>query len=384
MSALYIFNPEHDYALAHDSDHFVPLQSAVRFAHECAPFLRHLTDEGDMLFLPYADTTSELPATPITAVRPWGWDRLVRQQLRAAGVDESLLPNDTTLQQLRELAHRGTSIRAMKFLHHKCPGIPLPPAARLLTTMDAVALFIAEEHDCILKSPYSGNGRGNLYVHGDFTPTLRRQSEGVLRRQGALLGEPLYDVVQDFAMEFQCTPQEVRFAGYSLFRTRHYGYAGNELRSDNDIELILSQWIDLKDLYSVRNALVKFIEKEIQPTYTGCVGVDMMVFQNSNHKIKNSTDRNYILNPMVEINLRMTMGMAAHILYERHVHPQSVGTMQLEYRSVRGEMLRHVQSQPKMVCEGGRWREGFLALTPVDEETQYCITVNIKTFTSHL
>ena len=384
MSALYIFNPEHDYALAHDSDHFVPLQSAIRFAHECAPFLRHLTDEGDMLFLPYADTIPEFSATPITAVRPWGWDRLVRQQLRAAGVDESLLPDDTTLQQLRGLAHRGTSIRAMEFLHHECPDLPLPPAARLLTTMDAVALFITEVKECILKSPYSGNGRGNLYVHGDFTPTLRRQSEGVLRRQGALLGEPLYDVVQDFAMEFQCTPQEVRFAGYSLFRTRHYGYAGNELRSDNDIELILSQWIDLKDLYSVRNALVKFIEKEIQPTYTGCVGVDMMVFQNSNHKIKNSTDRNYILNPMVEINLRMTMGMAAHILYERHVHPQSVGTMQLEYRPVRGEMLRHVQSQPKMVCEGGRWREGFLALTPVDEETQYCITVNIKTLTPHL
>ena len=384
MPALYIFNPEHDYALAHDSDHFVPLQSAIRFAHECAPFLRHLTDEGDMLFLPYADTIPEFSATPITAVRPWGWDRLVRQQLRAAGVDESLLPDDTTLQQLRGLAHRGTSIRAMEFLHHECPDLPLPPAARLLTTMDAVALFITEVKECILKSPYSGNGRGNLYVHGDFTPTLRRQSEGVLRRQGALLGEPLYDVVQDFAMEFQCTPQEVRFAGYSLFRTRHYGYAGNELRSDNDIELILSQWIDLKDLYSVRNALVKFIEKEIQPTYTGCVGVDMMVFQNSNHKIKNSTDRNYILNPMVEINLRMTMGMAAHILYERHVHPQSVGTMQLEYRPVRGEMLRHVQSQPKMVCEGGRWREGFLALTPVDEETQYCITVNIKTLTPHL
>ncbi len=384
MSALYIFNPEHDYALAHDSDHFVPLQSAVRFAHECAPFLRHLTDEGDMLFLPYADTTSELPATPITAVRPWGWDRLVRQQLRAAGVDESLLPNDTTLQQLRGLAHRGTSIRAMKFLHHECPDLPLPPAARLLTTMDAVALFITEVKECILKSPYSGNGRGNLYVHSDFTPTLRRQSEGVLRRQGALLGEPLYNVVQDFAMEFQCTPQEVRFAGYSLFRTRHYGYAGNELRSDNDIEIILAQWIDLKDLHSARNALVKFIEKEIQPTYTGCVGVDMMVFRNSNHRINNSTDLNYILNPMVEINLRMTMGMAAHILYERHVHPQSVGTMQLEYRSVRGEMLRHVQSQPKMVCEGGRWREGFLALTPVDEETQYCITVNIKTLTPHL
>ncbi|MBO4381598.1 MAG: hypothetical protein J5799_01520 [Bacteroidales bacterium] len=384
MPALYIFNPEHDYALAHDSDHFVPLQSAIRFARECAPFLHYLTEKGELLFSPYADTIPDLSATSFTTVRPWGWDRLVRQQLRAAGVDESMLPDDSTLQQLRELAHRSTSIRAMEFLHHECPDLQLPPAARLLTSMDAVAHFIAEEHDCILKSPYSGNGRGNLYVHGDFTPTLQRQSSGVLRRQGALLGEPLYDVVQDFAMEFQCTPQEVQFVGYSLFRTRHYGYAGNELRSDNDIELILAQWIDPKELYSVRNALIKFIVKEIQPNYTGCVGVDMMVFQNSNYKANNSKDWNYVLNPMVEINLRMTMGMAAHILYERHVHPESVGSMQLEYRPARGEMLQYVQAQPEMVCEDGRWREGFLNLTPVNEETQYCITVNIKPLTPHI
>ncbi len=383
MPALYIFNPEHDYALAHDSDHFVPLQSAIRFARECAPFLHYLTEEEDVLFPPYADTIPDLSATTFTAVRPWGWDRLVRQQLRAAGVDESLLHDDTTLQQLRKLAHRGTSIRAMEFLHHACPNLPLPPAARLLTSMDAVAHFIAEEHDCILKSPYSGNGRGNLYVHGDFTPTLQRQSSGVLRRQGALLGEPLYNVVQDFAMEFLCTPQEVRFVGYSLFRTRHYGYAGNELRSDNDIEIILAQWIDPGKLYSVRNALVKFMEKEIQPKYTGCVGVDMMVFQSSNNKTQHSKDWNYSLNPMVEINLRMTMGMAAHILYERHIHPKSAGSMQLEYRPARGELLSYVQAQPKMVCEDGRWREGFLNLTPVNEETQYCITVNTKTLTPH-
>ena len=58
--------------------------------------------------------------------------------------------------------------------------------------------------------------------------------------------------------------------------------------------------------------------------------------------------------------------------------------MQLEYRPARGEMLQYVQAQPEMVCEDGRWREGFLNLTPVNEETQYCITVNIKTLTPYL
>ena len=366
---LYLFNPEHDYALANNSEHFVPLQSAVQFAQDCASFVRYLADTEDvLLFNPYDEQPLDLSTMEDLDIRPWGWDRLVRRQLRAAGVTNRLLPTDEALDALRALAHRRLSIQAMDYLRQRCPSLSLPVPARLLTRIDEVEAFIAEQRDCIFKSPYSGNGRGNLYAHGEFSPTLRRQCAGVLRRQGALLAEPLYEVVQDFAMEFVTTPQEVRFCGYSLFHTQHYGYAGNELRSDADIERILSQWVNLSTLASIREALTSFIRHHIQPHYHGCVGVDMFVYDSDGYK----------LNPMVEINLRMTMGMAAHILYERFVHPDSTGVMRIEYRSKRGAMLQYVQQQPPMTCEEGRWREGFLALTPVNEETQYCVTVELR------
>lgn len=366
---LYIFNPEHDYALAHNHEHFVPLQSAIRFAKDCAPFVRYLADDGDnvLLFNPYDEHPPDLSAIGEVEIHPWGWDRLMRRQLRAAGLPEALLLTDSQLDSLRGLAHRRITIPAMEYLRQHCPNLPLPATARLLTHIDEVEAFIAEQRDCILKSPYSGNGRGNLYAHGEFSPTLRRQCAGVLRRQGALLAEPLHKVVQDFAMEFVTTPQEVRFCGYSLFHTQHYGYAGNELRSDADIERILSQWVDLSTLASIREALKDFIQETIQPHYHGCVGVDMFVYEADGYK----------LNPMVEINLRMTMGMAAHLLYERFVHPNSTGVMRIEYRPKRGAMLQYVQQQSPMTCEEGRWREGFLALTPVSEETQYCVIVAV-------
>lgn len=366
---LYLFNPEHDYALANNSEHFVPLQSAVQFAQDCAPFVRYLADTEDvLLFNPYDEQPLDLSMMEDMDIRPWGWDRLVRRQLRAAGVANRLLPTDEALDALRALAHRRLSIQAMDYLRQRCPSLSLPVPARLLTRIDEVEAFIAEQRDCIFKSPYSGNGRGNLYAHGECSPTLRRQCAGVLRRQGALLAEPLYDVVQDFAMEFIAGPQEVRFAGYSLFHTQHYGYAGNELRSNADIVRILSQWVDTDALASIREALISFIQQHIQPHYHGCVGVDMFVYEADGYK----------LNPMVEINLRMTMGMAAHLLYERFVHPNSTGVMRIEYRPKRGAMLQYVQQQPPMTCEEGRWREGFLALTPVTEETQYCVTVELR------
>ncbi|MBO4504180.1 MAG: hypothetical protein J5730_05165 [Bacteroidales bacterium] len=367
--ALYLFNPEHDYALANNSEHFVPLQSAVQFARDCAPFVRYLADaEEALLFNPYDKQPHDLSTLEDVDIRPWGWDRLMRRQLRAAGLAESLLPTDSQLDSLRDLAHRQITIPAMDFLRRRCPDLPLPVTARRLTRIDEVEGYIAEWKDCIFKSPYSGNGRGNLYAHGEFSSTLRRQCAGVLRRQGALLAEPLYNVVQDFAMEFVAIPEEVRFCGYSLFRTQHYGYAGNELRPDPDIVRILSQWIDTNTLESIQTALKEFIQEVIQPHYHGCVGVDMFVYEADGYK----------LNPMVEINLRMTMGMAAHLLYERHVHPNATGLMRIEYRPARGEMLQYVQQQPAMASEDGRWREGFLALTPVTEETQYCVTVELR------
>lgn len=365
---LYVFNPEHDYALANNDEHFMALQSAVQFANDCAPFWHYLSDDSDrLLFLPYSTPLPNLSDLRPDRVIPWGWDKLVVRQLRDAGLSEEHLPTPAQLKIIRTLAHRKTSIDAMDFLRTHCPDIEIPRSALLLTEIEQVSDFIEKFPDAIFKSPYSGNGRGNLYAHGVFSPTLERQCRGVLRRQGSILAEPLYNIVQDFAMEFECRDNNVRFAGYSLFETKYYGYAGNRLCSDKEIENTLSQWVAVSTLSKIQDILIQFIQENILPYYQGFLGVDMFVYQ-ENEKFK--------LNPMVEINLRMTMGMAAHTLYERYMHPQSTGSMCIEFRP--DGLGEHVQSLPEMQYRDGKWFDGSLCLTPVTKESQYAVLVTAE------
>lgn len=378
---LYVFNPEHDYALANNDPHFVAPASAIRFADECAPFLRHITEDKGILFLPYQEkhylssetmeASHELPAT-VDRVCPWGWDHAIALQLREAGVPEHLLPTHKTLETIRTLAHRQTAAQAMRFLNQQLGNeLPLPPAAELLTSVDEAEHIIHQWQDVIFKSPYSGNGRGHLYAHGICSPTLRRQISGVIRRQGAIMAEPLLDVVQDFAMEFRCHDQKADFCGYSLFNTMHYGYAGNMLRTDEAIEQHLSQWISIEKLRTIRDTVLRFLEDEIAPSYQGYLGVDMFIYQDNGFKI----------NPMVEINLRMTMGMASHIIRERYLHPDTIGTFRLEYRPKPGDLLRlaeELHRQHPFVPKEGKWYSGFLSLTPITENTQYAFFVLLQ------
>ena len=367
---LYVFNPEHDYALANNDEHFMALQSAVQFANDCAPFWHYLSDDCDhFLFLPYSTPLPDLSNLHPDRIVPWGWDKLVTYQLHNAGLSDIHLPSPSKLDKLRALAHRKTSTLAMDFLRTHCPDIEIPRSAELLTDIRQVSDFIERFPDAIFKSPYSGNGRGNLYAHGIFSPTLERQCKGVLRRQGSILAEPLYNIVQDFAMEFRCHNGEVSFAGYSLFETKHYGYAGNVLCTDDVIEQTLQQWIDLPTLRTIRDALTLFLSQHIAPQYEGYLGVDMFVYQEN---------RIFKLNPMVEINLRMTMGMAAHIIYERYVHPSSTGTMTIEYRGKQGALMQYLQSRPAFQTKEGKWCHGTLALNPVTEETQYAVVVELQ------
>lgn len=365
---LYIFNPEHDYALANNDPHFMAPASATKFADDCATFPQYLAADKDVrIFHPYGSPTFAEDLNDIERIVPWGWDRLVRHQLLEAGVSPTLLPTDEQLTLWRDLAHRKIAIAGMDYLREHCPHLRIPESATLLTSTEEVERYIAQHGDVILKSPYSGNGRGNLYAHGEYSPTLRRQTAGVIRKQGSILGEPLHNIVRDFAMEFHCQNGITTFSGYSLFNTKHYGYAGNCLCSDEVIVETLCEWISRNFLEEVKQTLISFVNQNIAPHYDGYLGVDMFVYTDDSGK--------YQLNPMVEINLRMTMGMAAHILYERYVHPEATGVMQLTFMPAPGALAAWAREQAPLQTLNGRWYSGFHALTPIHEDTQYAVTV---------
>ena len=402
---LLIFNPEHDYALADNQPQYVTLRSAAQFAYDCAPFMHYLTEDEAVVLDAYRPFGKEFQknfdpmadADLITKVTPWGWDAAVVYQLRRIGIPDKLLPTDAQLSKLRDLAHRKTAITAMEFLHDKHPHperLPSPPS--YLTEVEQVEDFVKRIPDAIFKSPYSGNGRGHLYAHSICSPTLLRQCAGVLRRQGGLIAERIYAVVQDFAMEFRCHDGQADFFGYSLFRTEHYGYGGNLLLPDDAILSTLSQYLDIQEILQTQTLVQDFLRQHIAHHYDGVAGVDMFVYQE---------DGAYKLHPFVEVNLRMTMGLAAHEIYERHCHPEARGT----FRIVRGnvkmngnvgthgnvetqnfaslqrvethhnhvETLRATSLQTEMQFRDGLWWSGTAVLNPATPDTQYAVVVKL-------
>ena len=373
---LFVFNPEHDYALADNQPQFVALRSAAQFAYDCAPFMRYLADDEAEVLDAYRPFGKEFQknfaplenADRITKVTPWGWDAAVVYQLRRIGIPDNLLPTDAQLSKLRELAHRRTTIAAMEFLRGHCAQpekLPEPP--EYLTEIQEIENYVQRKKDVIFKSPYSGNGRGHLYAHGTTNPTLLRQCGGVLKRQGGILAEKQYTVVQDFAMEFECRNGEVVFRGYSLFKTEHYGYGGNLLMPDSAILLALSHYVDIEELATAKSLVSDFLQKEIAPHYEGDAGVDMFVYQE---------DGTYKLHPFVEVNLRKTMGLAAHDIYSKYCHPEARGT----FRIARGEVetCHGASPQAGMQLRDGLWWSGTMALNPVTEGTEYAVMVEMK------
>ena len=126
---LYIFNPEHDLALASGEMNYMPPASARRMASELALLpvwyaergsavlassaynLDYLKRMQELLDIPvYLMTEPELAAEPALDIRPWGWDAALRKRLSGLGVDESLLPSMQQISVWREYSHRSKSV----------------------------------------------------------------------------------------------------------------------------------------------------------------------------------------------------------------------------------------------------------------------------------
>jgi hypothetical protein len=224
----------------------------------------------------------------------------------------------------------------------------------------------------VFKAPWSGSGKGLCWAKGGVSEGIQGWCRNIADKQGCVVGEAVYDKVQDFAMEFVCAKGKVSFAGYSLFHTERGVYRSNELMSDEAIfERLANEWISGEALLAVQNRLLSFIERQIAPFYSGYLGVDMFVFR---HKGQ------FLLHPCVEINLRMTMGMVARIFFDHFVHKQSTGRFFIDYFPVSGSLLNdHLrrQSAEPLLVENGRIVQGYIALSPVCGDSHYRARVEI-------
>ena len=299
---------------------------------------------------------------------PWGWDPALRKRLMTLGADQTELPSADYMNILREHSHR---LQAVKLL----PGLRLNEyfcgESFYLSTLAECSAFVEGREACLLKAPLSGSGKGLNWCKGIFTPFISGWCTRVAASQGGIIAEPIYNKVEDFAMEFYSDGTgEVTFMGYSLFHTGKSGmYEGNRLLSNEAIWKQLSQYVPSKVLTDLENCLKYRLSALVGTVYKGYLGVDMMIC-----RFPENEKPFFRIHPCVEINLRMNMGVVARFLYDRYVRSDSTGRFVIDYHPSEGEALQEHErmsaTYPLEIREG-RVYSGYLPLVHVHRRSCY-------------
>ena len=378
---IYLFNPENDMALANFTPYYKAPSEIIRMANDLSVLPAWYAPEGSTIkvdslsrvslwreqcpasdFLPDVIWSDEWENMPY---KPWGWSPSLLYTLRKAGVNDSFLLSDMQMGQIRVLSGRQCCVKILESFS-RMDG--LCGKAMTCNSMAQVKKYITSLERCVLKAPWSGSGRGIMYVSSkEWNDSAEGWVSRVLRVQGEIMVEPLYNKVCDFAMEFYADGNgSVSFVGYSLFDTDAHGnYKGNFLLSDGQIKKILSQYIPDEVFDNVCRTMEGSLASLLNKDYCGFLGVDMMICLE---------DGRYLLHPCVEINLRMNMGVVSHTIFNRYVHCLSHGKYIVKYYSEDGEAwdaFCQMKATYKLHLCDGKLAEGYMPLTPVKQDTHY-------------
>ena len=226
---LHVFNPSHDEALAAGTPYYYPSVIARKLASAWALLPALWANNGDVVWVPDDVSTSSIPdwAQHVTLVHqsdlkkafwetiheiaPWGWDALVRQQLNKAGAPQTLLPNDDTLANVRQLSSRNTTALVLPKLRHLLheQGFDTVGTSHIATSLTDVEAFIHAHGEAMAKALWSCSGRGVFRITPPLSESCIGRIKRLLREQGAVELEPLYNSVMDFALEFEALIEKV-------------------------------------------------------------------------------------------------------------------------------------------------------------------------------
>ena len=330
-SCKFIFNPEHDLCLASGDVNFIPPATAVRFAQEgkwIEKFMRapgSVADSGPCSGC-YSGSGS-CSGNCAAQVVPWGWNAVLKRKLIGEGWPLEALPSDEELEFIRENSRRELAVELLESFQ----GVGIVPADYRIIARSMVEIesFLQNHNRVVLKAPLSGSGKGVRFVTGELMETDRGWCRKTIQKQGAVIVEQRLEILQEFAMLFECAGMsgapcasgtsgalehvKVTFRGYSMFYTSNGAYKGNILASDEYIENRLAKWVPEEMLHKLQAEIARWLDKKLKGRYNGFIGVDMFISEGG------------ILNPAMEINLRMTMGLIARNIYDFHKEEYNLG-----------------------------------------------------------
>lgn len=241
-------------------------------------------------------------------VTPWGWDRAIKHEIATISkADYENLPSDKSLEYIRGLSHRKTTIRLYKYLSDISDDSDFTEFIPIeINNLEEAKELYHRERNCFFKAPWSSSGRGLLRCDDlEWDKHIAPWIHGIIRHQGSVLWERGSKKVLDFASEWYFRKGKAEYLGISIFEASGRGkYHGNYLTpQEKALEIVESRTLQFTDKFirMQREALEAVIESH----YEGPAGIDMLV------------DEDGKLRPCIEINFRNTMGHVAITLQKQ-------------------------------------------------------------------
>lgn len=391
MQKLRIFNPEHDLALAFGGTNYTPppmarilrrdLQLLPAWFSHPGDFILSQNIDSDCKWIEHINKQFDLNVNISSTNNleqfddfiPWGWNKFIRRRLFLDGADEHALPTEAQIDTIRALSHRRISID----IHRQFLGTI--PSLRDITpiecfSLDEVLEFVHTYPVAYTKAPWSSSGKGIYRAIEPKGLDFTRWVSGTIKRQGSIMCEKPLNAVLDFAMEFECKNGTTQFVGYSVFNNdTHSSYSGGLVASTNFLHNKITAIIGNESLLNdIRDAAINILNNIIAPHYTGFLGLDMMIYQDSDGSLQ--------VNPCIELNLRTTMGVVSSIIGNNFVSPQSNGIFNIEFHKsvISNEYIENIEkNNPLKFDSSGKIKSGAQFLTPLYPDSQYCAYIQI-------
>lgn len=387
MKPLYIFNPENDLALASGVANYTAPASARKIKSDLQLLPIWVADkpcciyaeptEMNRMFLHsvaadlrgVADVEIYTDKSSVSEIRPWGWSRTLCEETGRIGLAECGKPL-AELEALRQLSHRRMSVSVFRFLNAHFPEFILPEMPEVCADIEAVEKAVARFGTAMLKVPWSSSGRGVCRAKSSDFGLYRDWAKGIIRRQGAVVCEEFLDKLQDFAIEYHADKGRVRFVGYSVFyNTAQMSYDHALVAPTAKLHDRLSRYFPGRGLNELTEAMRCCLQSLIPEFYSGYIGVDMLAYRRSDGTIG--------VNPCVEVNLRMTMGVVASELGNKILNPERTGKMSVICHRSEKEVRKYISSLPRPEYQDGMLNGGAQLLSPVGSDTLYTAVLQV-------
>lgn len=347
-------------------------------------FLKSLEDAGFELpvFCPlnHLETVTD---TTFDAIYPWGWSPAAHFRLKllktkcADSFKQSPVYDWKNEHQI--LFERSTSLELLKGIVQNNPPdwfINDSMTGKKIIAIDELDMLLKKYRSIVVKAPLSSSGRGiQIIRNGQLNTSNKQWISGILKQQNYLIAEPYLDKRIDLSFQFRILPNsELHYSGYTIFETNPNGqYKGTLIHPDLKTLLPDENSSELEEMINsaakiIANALGSSVYSKVYP---GFLGVDAMIFR---HEGK------LMMQPCIEINSRMNMGMLTQFL-EKQIHPESSGKFELFYGKA-GDFAAFAAKQGQLNrihMREGKIFSGFLPLVEPEKHNRFGAYITLGT-----